>query len=83
MRLRNAIMDILQPREAHQQGAQEERPVQVRPDGDDQRDQPEAAWVGPAIDDEQEDALLALVEVRRSQARVVTGFPQENTGAGR
>lgn len=43
----------------------------------DVEDAPLVAVVAPDA------ALLALVEVRRSQARVVTGFPQENTGAGR
>ncbi len=40
----------------------------------DAEDAPLVAVVAP------DSSLLALVEVRRSQARVITGFPQENTG---
>lgn len=43
----------------------------------DAEDAPLVAVVAPDA------SLLALVEVRRSQARVITGFPQENTGAAR
>ncbi len=49
------VRDILDGREPDHERAEEEAAVKVRPDRDDDRDQPQAPRVGPAVRDEQQD----------------------------
>ena len=55
MRVRDPVVEVLEPGQPKHDGAEEETAVHVRPDEDQDGDGPQASRVRPAIDDEQED----------------------------